>query len=651
MSVNLSLFAGAGWQFFDNAGIPLAGGKIYAYAAGTTTPQATYTTSIGNIQNSNPIILNAYGRVPNEIWLTQGQSYKFVLADSTDATIGTYDNIDGANDITNALAGIYANFADTTDVAKGDALVGYKQSNSSGALAGAVGRTVHQKFQEMISVKDFGATGDGVTDDSAALQAAITAAAGATLYFPEGVYYYTSLLTISNPMTITGDGYGTQLKPNTPSGNNIRINSSNVLVEKIRMEGSSPGGFAIGATGLVTNVTFQNCFFKSIGQVIWLFTANDVTVQTCVFDTTGYGVIQQAGYVSNFVLVDNNIAKNMDADFVEANCASSAPSEGWTITNNIFEGSSGYPTPATEKRFVGITSVKNVIISGNNVQKSAGDAAIHLEDTLGETIISNNIFDNCVQSGGNSGYIYILNNAENCVIEGNLFYRTNASLGGAYALDVTSGNYSAQIQFLNNRLVGNGSTGNFGGILLKFLNGKFICSNNMFISLVSAIPHRNSNDVVIIGNIFNACGGGIIIEASGASDAGENWLISNNQFNGTTGSNDITATENPSGTNPPRKWTIIGNTLSKDIYLSGNSPAASDITVSNNVFQGTATLTTSGSFTRLTRFGNVFQNSANNVTPTIFGLPDYANDAAAAAGNVIIGGLYRNGSVIQVRVT
>jgi hypothetical protein len=59
MSVILSPLAGAGWQFFDNNGIPLAGGLIYTYAAGTTTPQATYTTSAGNIANANPIVLDS----------------------------------------------------------------------------------------------------------------------------------------------------------------------------------------------------------------------------------------------------------------------------------------------------------------------------------------------------------------------------------------------------------------------------------------------------------------------------------------------------------------------------------------------------------------------------------------------------------------
>jgi hypothetical protein len=80
MSVNLSLFAGAGWQFFDNNGVPLAGGLIYTYAAGTTTPQATYTSSTGGTAQANPIVLNSAGRVAvGEVWVSEGVSYKFVL--------------------------------------------------------------------------------------------------------------------------------------------------------------------------------------------------------------------------------------------------------------------------------------------------------------------------------------------------------------------------------------------------------------------------------------------------------------------------------------------------------------------------------------------------------------------------------------------
>jgi hypothetical protein len=656
MSVNLSLFAGAGWQFFDNAGNILSGGKIYSYAAGTTTPQVTYTTSAGNIQHSNPIILNAYGRISDEIWLTEGLTYKFVLADANNATIGTYDNILGANDVTAAIAGVYANFANTSDVAKGDALVGFKQSNSSGVLTGAIGRTVHQKFQEMISVKDFGATGDGVTDDSGALQAAITAAGAqnATLYIPDGTYYYTSLLVISSPMTITGDGYGSQLKPNTPSGNNIRINASNVLIEKIRMEGTSPGGFAVGYSGVVTNVTFQNCFFKDVGQCVWIWTARDVTVQNCVFDTTGYGVIQQYGYVSSFVLVDNCIARNMKADFVEANCGSPAPSESWTITNNIYEGAQNFPSSATEQRFVGITSVKNVIISGNNVQKANGDAPIHLEDSLGETIISNNIIDNCLNTGGNFGYIYLLNNAENVLIEGNMFFRTNASLPAAYAIDVSSASYSNSIQFIGNRVVGGGASGNFSFMNAGFHNGITSISNNMFVSLNEVISINNTQNLLFSGNYINLCNNGLLFAASPTGGDLQNFTVVGNTFLNTVGTNDIRATTNTNGTLPPSNWMVNGNVFSKEVRIGDSGAAApnqaTNLTITNNVFNSTATLAISGSPSNLVRFGNVFQAAGITASPTAEGLGNYANDAAAAAANIQVGGLYRNGSVVQVRV-
>jgi hypothetical protein len=98
MSVNLSLFAGAGAQFFDNNGVPLAGGLIYTYLAGTTTPAVTYTSITGLIAHANPIVLNAAGRVPTgEIWLSDFVQYKFLLKDSLNVQIGSFDNIEGLN--------------------------------------------------------------------------------------------------------------------------------------------------------------------------------------------------------------------------------------------------------------------------------------------------------------------------------------------------------------------------------------------------------------------------------------------------------------------------------------------------------------------------------------------------------------------------
>jgi len=99
MAVNLSPVGGAAAQFFDNSGQVLTGGKLYTYLAGTTTPAVTYTNNLGLTAHSNPIILNAAGRVGDsgEIWLTNSISYKFILQDQNSVQIASWDNIVGIN--------------------------------------------------------------------------------------------------------------------------------------------------------------------------------------------------------------------------------------------------------------------------------------------------------------------------------------------------------------------------------------------------------------------------------------------------------------------------------------------------------------------------------------------------------------------------
>ena len=77
-------------QFIDAAGIPLAGGFLYTYEAGTTTPQATYTDSSAATANSNPIVLDSRGEA--NIWLSSA-NYKFKLTDANGTEIWTVDNI------------------------------------------------------------------------------------------------------------------------------------------------------------------------------------------------------------------------------------------------------------------------------------------------------------------------------------------------------------------------------------------------------------------------------------------------------------------------------------------------------------------------------------------------------------------------------
>ena len=109
-AVSLSIFGGVGSQFFDNNGTPLSGGKIYTYEAGTTTPLATYTSSTGNTAHTNPIILDAAGRVTagGEIWNAL-QLYKFVLKTNADVTLATYDNVGSSFNATAIIANFTGN--------------------------------------------------------------------------------------------------------------------------------------------------------------------------------------------------------------------------------------------------------------------------------------------------------------------------------------------------------------------------------------------------------------------------------------------------------------------------------------------------------------------------------------------------------------
>jgi hypothetical protein len=86
-------------QFFDANGAPLAGGLLYTYEAGSTTPLATYTDSTGVSANTNPIILDSRGEA--NVWL-EGAIYKFALYTSVGVLIWTVDNINSSTFASNA---------------------------------------------------------------------------------------------------------------------------------------------------------------------------------------------------------------------------------------------------------------------------------------------------------------------------------------------------------------------------------------------------------------------------------------------------------------------------------------------------------------------------------------------------------------------
>ena len=95
MTVLLSPIGNSMTPFLGTDTLPLVGGLLYTYQAGSTTPLATYTGVEGTTPCANPIVLGVNGIAPTAIWLSNTNAYKFVLATAANVTLYTYDNISG----------------------------------------------------------------------------------------------------------------------------------------------------------------------------------------------------------------------------------------------------------------------------------------------------------------------------------------------------------------------------------------------------------------------------------------------------------------------------------------------------------------------------------------------------------------------------
>lgn len=370
MAVNLSFIGGAGWQFFDNNGVPLAGGKIYTYAAGTTVPLATYTARDGLTANTNPIILDSAGRTPAQIWSTEGVLYKYVVATNTDVVLRIWDNIGGSV----VASDLGQDLANTTDNTKGDALIGFKQSNQLGFLIGATARTVNDKLQEIVSVKDFGAVGDGVTDDLNAFLAAVASfgPTGGAIYVPPGDYLVSDQITFDKPIYMFGAGAkSTTIITNDPTGNVILFDVAYCQVEKMCFDAAvtrTAGAYIAMSINVirsrVRDFTMLNGFTgiaATCVDSVWIDTGD-------IFDTVsnGYGIRLLGDGVT---AAGNDIYINKVTMSGNANLAAA----GIQITNN---------------GAINITDC-DIIRHGNGIQiePGAGEVAtsIYIENTYFDT--------------------------------------------------------------------------------------------------------------------------------------------------------------------------------------------------------------------------------------------------------------------------
>lgn len=199
-------------QEFTDAGVLASLYRLYTYAPGTTTQKTVYTDAAASVAHTYTsdgaggqyIALNARGELPAPLFFTSG-GCDLTLKTPAGATVWTRRAY-GQDDTSSSFdAAMRADLASTTDAAKGDALIGTKS-----VLSGAVGRTQHSKNADVVSVRDFGAVGDGATDDTSAFTAAL--ATGKSVFVPAGTYKITSSLAISTAyQRLFGDGWVSQI--------------------------------------------------------------------------------------------------------------------------------------------------------------------------------------------------------------------------------------------------------------------------------------------------------------------------------------------------------------------------------------------------------------------------------------------------------
>lgn len=251
-------------------GAPLVGGKLYTYDIGTTTPKTTYSDAAGAVPNTNPVILDGAGQA--RVRLGTG-GYKFVLKDATDVTQWTED-------------AIYSVPVELS-ASGGSALVGFIQAG-----IGAVARTAQAKMRDTVSVKDFGAIGDGVTNDRAAFQAAIDYIQGLTnggrVIVPGSATYLLDsaiVVALTKSIIIEGDGDGAKLRLNTGAGGPI-----------LNVTGGSPG-----TTRQVIRDLFLQGPVSGTSNGIRLNNANNCRIENCVIQSQVTGIDMNSSFAVEMI--------------------------------------------------------------------------------------------------------------------------------------------------------------------------------------------------------------------------------------------------------------------------------------------------------------------------------------------------------------
>lgn len=539
--------------------------------------------------------------------------------------------------------------------AGGSALVGFLAAG-----AGATARTAQDKLRERVSVKDYGAVGDGVTDDSAAFSAALSAlGAGATLEFPAGTYNIASATTLPNitapGITLLGKGAKIQITGVTSGilfhflnvGGTVRglqffgiVPTSGVGMNDPTYQGYQPILFdfnnALAAN--VQGVTVQDCYFENFGAQYWVkinnqsnFPVSDVSVINNTFISkpgnavaptslspdsafvTTLGLLTGTAGMVNRVTVANN---RMDASYIRSGVVLYAnTTEANILGNNITYTTAASPMSANcgvyginlYRNAGGGAAPKYISISGNSIV-AAYSCGIYAAGATDTTISGNYISgvtdtaDSTIPKGG-----IALNGVTSFAVTGNTISESVRNVmvgGGSNGVTISGNSLSTTINSaVNVKLVGGVANANVTGnrILSSGTNARAILLQGVAASSLSAID--------ITGNYMSGTYSCVEFYTSDATQPGS-IRVHHNNISAVSQGMVVTGITNP--------LSIVGNNFTGNPtfpYIDASS--STKVTITDNVFEDSTTayaLKTAG--TQGVLWNNSWPRGNALITPT-----------------------------------
>jgi parallel beta-helix repeat protein len=361
------------------------------------------------------------------------------------------------------------------------------------AGTGAVTRTIQAKLRDTVSVKDFGAVGNGVADDTAAIQAALASGA-ATVNVPDGVYL-SGAITVPSGVTFQGIGNPTlKLKNSTFGAGGNFISGASVTGATVR-------GFNIDAnrqnqTGSVFAIYFNGANYTNI-------VGNTITNST-------YGICAtNANHVS---VTENTIKNGLFTGILFTLGSTSDTSSAIKITDNFVQNVVSDGTASCDGKGIVVygktgllaanyKNITNVVISNNNCHAN-GVSGITLIAVNDFTITGNNCYDNRQNTSIGNGI---------CISEG--------CYNGTISGNVCTNNYDAGI--LLDVVTQDGRRFDFGRMTVS--------GNSCFNNEVAGIKINSQPYTTVSGNTVSDSAYGVFIALGGFYTVTGNTISFNTQ--------------------------------------------------------------------------------------------------------------------------